>query len=88
MIKYRAMFGKIEAVEIERETEKQVVLAGYGGRIRRENKVSDWYSWHDTWEGAHKVLIEAAEQKVKNLRLSLETENGRLGQIKGMKEPK
>jgi hypothetical protein len=88
MIKYRTMFGKIDAVEIVRETEKQVVLTGHAGRTRRENKNSDWLNWHDTWEDAHKFLIAEAEKKVKKLRLDLERANGELGQINGMKEPK
>ncbi len=64
MIKYRTRFDKIEALEVERETDKQVVLPARDGfRSSRENKVSDWSNWHDTWEAAQAgfmacVLVE------------------------------
>jgi hypothetical protein len=50
MIKYRTRFNKIEAIEIERETEKQIVLKDtkYNGKQYRENKQSDWSNWHDS----------------------------------------
>lgn len=86
MIKYRTRFGNIEAIEVVRETGKQVVLPAIQGlREMRENKVSDWSNWHDTWEEAHLFIIQEAEAKVKVLRMQLEQANGKLGQIKGMK---
>lgn len=86
MIKYRTRFDKIEALEVERETDKQVVLPAKGGcRGMRENKVSDWSNWHDTWEAAHAFLITNAERDVESLRMRLEQAKGKLGQIKGMK---
>ena len=86
MIKYRTRFDKIEALEVERETDKQVVLPSSGGtRSYRENKVSDWSNWHDTWEDAHAFLIARAEREVQSLRMRLEQAKGKLGQIKGMK---
>ena len=88
MIKYRTRFDKIEALEVERETDKQVVLPAKGGcRSSRENKESDWSNWHDTWDEAHAFLIRNAEQKVDACRLALERAKGELGQIKGMKRP-
>lgn len=85
MIKYRTMFDKIEALEVERETDKQVVLPARDGlRSRRENKVSDWLTWHDTWEAAHAFLVANAEREVETLRMRLEQAKGKLGQIKGM----
>jgi hypothetical protein len=88
MIKYRTKFGKIEAVEIERETDKQIVhFANKYGHSRRENKVSDWLNWHDTWDDAHKFLIEKAERSVECCRLALMSANEKLVQINGMEEP-
>ena len=84
MIKYRTRFNEIKAIEVLRETDKQVVIL-VGKTERRENKVSDWSSWHDTWEDAHAFLIAEAENKVDSLRLQLEQAKGTLGQIKGMK---
>lgn len=86
MIKYRTRFDKIEPLEVERETDKQVVLAArIGFRSSRENKVSDWSNWHDTWEAAHSFLIAEAERDVASLRMRLEQAKGKLGNIKGMR---
>lgn len=85
-IKYKTLFNRIEAVEIVRETEKQVVLPGRnGGRGCRENKRSDWSNWHDTWEEAHAFLVSNAEKDVERARMRLEITKGVLGQLKGMK---
>lgn len=85
MIKYRTRFDNIEALEVERETDKQVVLPAQNGfRSRKENKKSDWSNWHDTWGDAHAFLIARAEREVESLRMRLEQAKGRLGQIKGM----
>ncbi len=88
MIKYRTRFDKIEALEVERETDKQVVLPAKGGcRSSRENKESEWSNWHDTWDEAHAFLVRNAERKVESCRMALERAKGEAGQIKGMKRP-
>jgi hypothetical protein len=84
MIKYRTRFNEIKAIEVLRETDKQVVIL-VGKTERREHKVCDWYAWHDTWEDSHAFLIAEAEENVNSLRLRLEQAKGTLGQIKGMK---
>lgn len=85
MIKYRTRFDKIEALEVERETDKQVVLPARNSfRSRRENKVSGWSNWHDTWNAAHEFLIANAERDVETLRMRLEQAKGKLWQIRGM----
>lgn len=89
MIKYRTRFDKIEALEVERETAKQVFLpAKNGRRAFRENKESYWSKWHDSWEAAHAFLVARAERDVENLRMRLEQAKGKLGQIRGMKPSK
>jgi hypothetical protein len=79
--------AEINALEILRETEKQVVLAPKHtkGKESRENKKSDWQCWFDTWEQAHDFLVSEAQKKVDSLRLELKKANGCLGNIKGMK---
>lgn len=85
MIKYRTRSDKIEALEIERETDKQVVLPAKNGcRSYRENKVSDWSNWHDTWEAAHAFLVEKAERDIDSLHTRIERAKERLERIKGM----
>ena len=86
MIKYRTRLDNIEAIEVVRETKKQVILpANSCGKEKIENKVSNWTNWHETWEEAHAFLVSKAEREVESLRLRLEQAKGRLGQIKGMK---
>lgn len=86
MIKYRTRFDRIAAIEVERETDKQVVLPATDGfRSIRENKVSDWSNWHDTWDDAHAFLVAKYEREIESLRMRLEQAKGKLGQIKGMK---
>lgn len=88
MLKYRTSWDRIEAFEVERETEKMVILpAKNGQRSIRENKVSEYCRWHDTWEAAHAFLVAKAEKDVESLRMRLEQAKGKLGQIRGMKAP-
>lgn len=54
-------------------------------RASRENKVSDWSNWHDSWEEAHAFLVTNAERDIESLRMRLEQAKGKLGQIRGMK---
>ena len=85
MIKYKAVshLWKIEPTEIIKETEKTIFLRGG----RKERKVSEWGSWHDTWEDARQALLSRAEGDVASARLRLQGANGKLGNIKGMKNP-
>lgn len=73
--------ARIERVEIERETEKSVWICG-----NRNAKRSEWYNYYDTWEDAHKALLNQQKACVDSLRLRLERSKGVLGNIKGMKK--
>ena len=81
MIKYMIYFDKITKILVKGETQKQIILT----TGRRENKISDWKCYFDTWGDAHNYLIEKAEREVSDIWLSLERAKGKLGQIKGMK---
>lgn len=85
MIKYRTRWDKIEAVEVVKETEKQVV-AVLNGREQREAKKSTYQNYHDTWGEAKQFLVDEAQRKCEGLRKQLERANGELGKIKSMKE--
>lgn len=90
MIKYRAAWDKIEPYEVVKETEKQVVYVVEWcdkKSERREAKCSWDHKWFDTWEEAHTHLVDKAQKKVESLRMQLEQEKGREGQIRGMKKP-
>jgi hypothetical protein len=54
---------------------------------RRESRLSDWCSYHDTWADAHAALLAKAERKLAAARLQLERAQGDHGRIKGMKPP-
>jgi len=85
MIKYRTRYERIEAIEVLRETEKQVVLSGK--MERRENKRSDWSNWHDTFDDARNFLIDLSEKEIKTLQSRIDGENLRLSRIKAMTQP-
>lgn len=88
MIKYRATHfqvtgAKIEEVEVTRETSAMVYLAGG----KRENKKTEWHSYHPTWEAAHAALLAHAEDQLKAVRRRLQVAQSYYGNIKGMKKP-
>lgn len=89
VIKYRTRTysSAIEEVEIVRETESSVFIARNSGPERRNAKVTTYDRYHDTWADAHAYLMVRAEFAVKHARQQLESANGNLGNIKGMKPP-
>jgi hypothetical protein len=88
MIKYRTggLGSLIEAVEVEKETEKCVWIK-YKYETRREAKGSGYRCYFDAWEAAHAYLLQKAENECAGCRRRLEEANGHLGNIKGMKKP-
>ena len=58
----------IDEIEVEKETEKMVMLVNG----MRESKDSTYSSVHDTWDDAHIKLMGIAERKVNNARTRLE----------------
>lgn len=91
MIKYKTSGSdKIIQVEVARETEKCVwtMESTFRGKEKmevRHAKMSDYESFHDTWQAAKDHLISLANSRVIAARRQLESENGKLGNIKGMK---
>lgn len=84
MIKYRTgSWGRepIEAVEVERETDKCVWVGG-----SRLNKISSYYMFHDSWAEAKNHLLNRAERNLESARRSLQRCQDELGNIKGLKE--
>ena len=82
MIKYLTKFNRVEKVEVAGETDHFVKLLNG----RKEAKQSDWCSYFDSFDDAKNYLIDKAQKRVDSLRRSLESANGELGQIKGIKE--
>lgn len=83
---YRAEIGgfapTIKPVEVERETESSVWIAG-----RRNAKRSEWRNYFQTWDDAHALLMSDAAERVAEARKRLQHANDRLGNVKGMKRP-
>ncbi len=71
MIKYTTKAwggGRIEVVEIEKETEHCVweMTESYGGKkLRRYKKHSDYSNYFDTWQEAFDYLLVRAMRKLK-----------------------
>ena len=82
MEKYITRWGNtIEMVEVMRESEHSVWLRGG----KRQKKHSSWRSYFDSWEEAHGYILERAERKVNSIKLRLNSAQGELGNIKGLK---
>jgi hypothetical protein len=82
--KYKTNFSRnrIEQVAVDRETKTSVFIG-----TTRCAKVGSYAAYHDSWDEAHAFLMSSAESEVGQARLRLETANGKLGNIKGMKAP-
>lgn len=78
MIKYKALLGRIEKVEIKRETEQQVVLKNG----RKEGKKTNWCNYCDTWNEAYNFLVINAEKDIEGATLSLDRAKAKLVEIK------
>jgi len=75
-------FGvEIVAVDVERETDKIVWIAG-----RRHLKLSGWASFFDTWDEAKKMKIEWQLEKIKELKRKLNNAENELEDIKNIKK--
>jgi len=82
VIKYLTKFNRVEKVEVVGETEHFVKLLNG----RKEAKKTDWSAYFDSFDDAKNSLVEKAQKRVDSLRRQLESANGELGQIKGIKE--
>lgn len=81
MIWYKVWIGKIEAVEVDKFTDKTITIKG-----RRQNRDA-WQFFAPTWEEAHAHMLSEAEDGLARARLSLERSKSHLGYVKGIKPP-
>jgi len=82
IMKYRARLGKIEAIEIERETKTMVFLP----EGRRESKRTSFQNWFNSWDEAKKFLIEEAETNVNAAAARLNSAKFELDKLRDMSE--
>jgi hypothetical protein len=85
MKKFRARTwaDRIESIEVVSETAKTVTTTSG----RRTAKESSGEFICDSWDEAHKYLMEVAQREVEVARLRLQYANDKLGNVKGMKKP-
>lgn len=83
MIKYRTTFNDIESINIERETNNQVIFKSHG-RTVRENKTSDWRNWHNTWGEARDFLVKGVSLEIQCLRKELEQAEMEIDRLKAL----
>ena len=82
MIKYLIGFKRICITEIERETERFVVLR-YRGKERRESK-EDYF---DTFDAAKAEMIRRAEKSVDSAKRALAYAESQMGIVKNISGP-
>lgn len=64
---------------VEKHTESNVWISG-----QRRGRIS-WRSYFPTWTEAHGFLLDSAEQDLNAARRALQIQQGRYGNIKGMR---
>ena len=83
MIKFRAGgWGNklIESVEVDRETDNSIFIGK-----NRNAKRSSYHNYFDTWDDAKAFLLKNAEDEAASCRRQLEVANGKLGNIRGLR---
>ena len=81
-VKYRANYNSIKEFEIIKETEKQVVYKNERGAENREAKISDWCSWHNTFEEAREYIIQKEMKSIEQLLSRIKYHNEVIDKIK------
>jgi hypothetical protein len=79
---------KPQKVEVVKQTEKTVTLRKshpYDGKPYDRKMVNP--DIFDTFDQAKAFMVQKQEDRLKSLRLQLDRENGKLGQLKGLKNP-
>lgn len=89
-IKYKTTrYGiDIDPVEIIRETAACVFVHDkYTKRERKEHKTSEFHTYHDTWDAAHRHLLEVTGIRISNAKSDLGYLEGQLDRIASMQPP-
>lgn len=87
-IKYYAWLGRIERIEIIKESAKTVTLkSGISGE-RRSAKLSEDRGYFDTYQEAKQFLIDQATADLKQLYDQVDRLETKLAKIKEMQEQK
>jgi hypothetical protein len=87
MIKYRAWAHNLEikAVDVLKETDKCVFFAdSIYTKGRRENKMSDFYCYFDTWQEAKDYMEMKVGNEIITIELNLKRLKDKLHKIQAM----
>lgn len=76
---------EIVRVECAKETDKTVVLGGKYGR--RENKISDYHCYFDTWAEAHAHALRRARDLVGHAEARLTRAKATLAALEAAQPP-
>lgn len=79
---YRWSAGKIEEIEVERESDQSVWIKG-----GREAKVTNYAQIFDDWESAHQLLLHETRQKLEHAKSKMKVYEKELVHIEQMKKP-
>lgn len=74
--------GKIEEVEVDRETSSSVWING-----NRNSKVSEWHTYFDTWEDAQRAMYQNTKQIIAMRKAQYDEACAHLMKIAAMKKP-
>ncbi len=84
--------GNIKSHKVIKETAKQLTFEerDWNDKVYRvtEPKETKYHRWFDTWQEAKDWLVSEAEKDVEGARRVLQAAHDRLGNAKGLKEPK
>lgn len=76
---------KITEVDVIRETEKCIFVAGWrDSGERRIDKSSSYECYLDTWESAHEFLLMLAQSRLDEARRNLQIAQASYVNVKGM----
>ena len=91
MIKWKVerWHDDIHRIECLSETEKTVMLPSQSsrGKPRRENKVTDYHQYFDSWDEAHAELLARLEGEAEGARIRITRVNASLDRVRAMTEP-
>lgn len=88
MIKWKLekWHDEIHRIECLSETEKTVTLPSHSirGKPRRENKVTDYHEYFDSWKDAHTTLLARLEREAEVARSTLTRVSALLDRVRAM----
>ena len=82
MIKFEACMGKIETIEVAKETDKTITTS----RGNRRFKNNSWCPIFDTWQQAHDWLIREAVESIESAQRQLKYAEKNYNDIIKLKE--